>query len=127
MEAIERAGIEPALADPDRGATVLDHVADVTLVYWLLGSAQAEPEHLAAIHGPRLARVLERLVDTPIRGFVYEAPGAVGRAEFEQGAGLVREAKHRWRIPAAIVEHDPNDWRGWCEAMLAATRRLVGS
>ena len=30
---------------------------------------------LAAIHGPRLERLLEQLVDTPVRGVVYEASG----------------------------------------------------
>ncbi len=73
LAAIEAAGIEPALADPARPDTVLDLVGDVAAVYWLLGSAQGEPEELAAIHGPRLERLLERLVETPVRRFVYEA------------------------------------------------------
>ena len=54
LAAIEAAGIEPALADPDRPGTVLDLVGDVAVVFWLLGSARASPEELAAIHGPRL-------------------------------------------------------------------------
>src|SRR3954465_10367724 len=73
MAAIEAAGIEPALADPERPATVLDLVADVATLYWLLGSATGEPEIVEAIHGPRLERLLERLVETPVRRFVYEA------------------------------------------------------
>ena len=43
LAAIEAAGIEPALADPGRPATVLDLVGDVAAVYWLLGSAGGEP------------------------------------------------------------------------------------
>ena len=36
---IAAAGIEPALADPERPGTVLDLVGDVAVVAWLLGSA----------------------------------------------------------------------------------------
>jgi uncharacterized protein YbjT (DUF2867 family) len=107
LAAIEAAGIEPALADPDRPDTVLDLVADVTRVFWLLGSAQGDEELLEAIHGSRLERLLERLVDTPVRGFVYEAAGSVDGALLEKGAAAVRAAGERWRIPIAIVEDDP--------------------
>ena len=65
---ISAAGLEPALADPDRPGEILDRVADVTLIFWLLGSAVGEPEAVAAIHGPRLERLLEKLVDSPVRG-----------------------------------------------------------
>src|SRR5919108_4381658 len=57
------AGVEAVVADPDRAGSILDHVGDVTLVFWLLGSARAEAAALAAIHGSRLERVLERLVE----------------------------------------------------------------
>src|ERR671910_136887 len=36
---IERAGLDAVLADPDRVGTVLDHVGDVTVIAWVLGSA----------------------------------------------------------------------------------------
>ena len=39
LAAIEAAGIEPALADPDRVGTVLELVGDVAVVFHLLGSA----------------------------------------------------------------------------------------
>jgi uncharacterized protein YbjT (DUF2867 family) len=107
---IEAAGIEPALADPNLPSTVLDLVADVTRVFWLLGSAQGDEELLEAIHGSRLERILERLVDTPVRGFVYEAAGSVDGALLEQGAAAVRAAGKRWRIPIVVVEDDPGRW-----------------
>jgi nucleoside-diphosphate-sugar epimerase len=125
LGAIEEAGLDAVVADPDRVATVLDHVADVAVVAWLLGSAQAEPEVLAAIHGPRLERLLERLVDTPVRGFVYEAAGPVQSRHLDRGAGIVAEARERWRIPVAVIEHEPGDWRGWAGAAAAAMARLV--
>ena len=122
---IEAAGIEPALADPDRPGTLLDLVGDVTVVHWLLGTARAEPEVIVAIHGARLQALLERLVDTPVRGFVYEAAGDVQRQQLERGAGLVRSAAETWRIPVEVVEADPTDFDPWLEAMTAATQRLV--
>jgi hypothetical protein len=120
------AGLEPAVADPDQGASVLEHVGDVALVFWLLGSAAGEPDAVAALHGPRLERVLEELVDTPVRGFVYEAAGSVTREDLERGSEIVRAAGERWRIPVAIVDRDPGDWEGWTEAMLAGAEGLVG-
>ncbi len=126
-EDILAAGLEAAVADPDRPGSILEHVGDVTLVFWLVGSARGAPEQVSAIHGPRLERVLERLVDTPVRGFVYEAAGSVPGAMLEAGARIVREAGERWRIPAAVVEEDPRDWEAWTEAMLAAAERLTGS
>jgi len=100
---IEAAGIESALADPERPATVLELIGDVTVVYWLLGSAEGEDEALAAIHGPRLERLMERLVDTPVRRFVYEAEGSVPSRYLEQGEAIVRAAARTWHIPIKIV------------------------
>ncbi len=104
LEAIEAAGIEPALADPERPGTLLDLVGDAAVVYWLLGSATGDEENLEAIHGPRLERFLERLVETPVRRFVYEAAGSVGPAILARGRAAVEAASRTWRIPAEIVD-----------------------
>jgi hypothetical protein len=90
-----------------------------------MGSALAEPEVLAAIHGPRLERVLEQLVDSPVRGFVYEASGRAQRQYRERGAAIVREAGERWRIPVEIVNEHPSHPEAWTDAMLQAARRLT--
>jgi hypothetical protein len=125
-EDILAAGLEAAVADPDQGASILDQVADVTLVFWLMGSAMGGPEAVGALHGPRLERVLEKLVDTPVRGFVYEAAGSVPPEHLERGREIVRAAGERWRIPVALVDQGPGDWEAWTEAMLAAAERLIG-
>ena len=104
LAAIESAGLEAALADPEQPGTLLELVADVADVYWLLGSATGTAESLEAIHGTRLERFLERLVETPVRRFVYEAGGSVDPAVLEGGAAIVRAASERWRIPVEIVE-----------------------
>ncbi len=104
LSEIQAAGIEPALADPERPATLLDLVADVAVVYWLLGSAAGDQEDVAAIHGPRLERFLEHLVETPVRRFVYEASGTVEPKILAGGAATVRAASERWRIPVEVVD-----------------------
>ncbi len=52
--------------------TVLEHVGDVAVVAWALGEATGPTAR--DVNGPRLERMLERLVDTPVRGFVLDAP-----------------------------------------------------
>ena len=95
LAAIEAAGIEAALADPDRPGTILDLVNDVAVLVLLLGSASGSVEELTAIHGPRLERLMEHLVDTPVRGVLYEGT--------EAGAEIVRAAERTWRIPARLL------------------------
>jgi nucleoside-diphosphate-sugar epimerase len=117
LAAIEAAGIEPALADPDRVGTVLELVGDVAVVFHLLGSAQGDPEAVAAIHGPRLERLLEKVVDTPVRGVVYEAVGSVEPGPLAAGTELVRVASHTWHIPVAVVETELDDRSKWSQEM----------
>jgi uncharacterized protein YbjT (DUF2867 family) len=95
LAAIEAAGIEPALADPDRPGTILELVGDVAVLVLLLGNAGGSEEELAAIHGPRLERLMEHLVETPVRGVVYEGT--------EGGAEIVSAAGRAWRIPARAI------------------------
>lgn len=100
LAAIEAAGIEPALADPDRPGTILELVNDVAVLVLLLGSAQGSEEELAAIHGPRLERLLEHLVETPVRGVVYEGT--------EAGAEIAHAAARTWRIPVRTIAAKPS-------------------
>jgi nucleoside-diphosphate-sugar epimerase len=126
VRAIEAAGIEGVQADPDRVATVLDHVHDVAVVCWLLASATGEAEAVAALHGPRLERLLEELVDTPVRSVVYEARGSVPGDALEAGQAAVSAATERWRIPAALIEADPAATDEWTVAAAAAVARSLG-
>jgi uncharacterized protein YbjT (DUF2867 family) len=129
LAAIGAAGIEPAIADPLWPATILELVADVTIVVWLLGSARVDEGEgqsgVAAIHGERLERLLERLVDTPVRGFLYEAAGAVDAELLAAGRSAVEKASARWRIPAEAVVADASDSDAWVLGMGAAVSRLT--
>jgi uncharacterized protein YbjT (DUF2867 family) len=102
LATIEAAGIEPALADPKRPGTLLELVGDVATVHWLLGSANGGRENLEAIHGSQLERLLEHLVETPVRRFVYEAHGSVAPEILVGGAALVERAGATWHIPVEV-------------------------
>ena len=78
------------MADPDRLGTLLPLLAGVTVVCWLMGTA--EGDDVAPLHGDRLESLLAKLVDSGVRGLVYEAAGSVDGALLAGGAELVRAA-----------------------------------
>ena len=82
---------------------------------------------MADLHGPRLRTLLERLVDTPVRGVVYEAAGTVEESLLAAGTQAVRDAERTWRMPAEIADTDPADREAWLAAMTAAVGRLLGA
>ncbi|HKQ16960.1 MAG TPA: hypothetical protein VJS87_00345 [Solirubrobacterales bacterium] len=123
--AIREAGIEPAIADPDRVGTVLDHVGDVTVVAWLLGSATGTPEAIEAVNRLRLESLLEKLVDSPVRGFVYEGAGSADRSVLDAGAELVERAGRTWMIPIRVVRAERDGDEGWATAMAAAVTGVI--
>jgi hypothetical protein len=104
-DAIAAAGAEPYVGDPDRIATLMDALTGVTVLVWLLGTVP-DPD----LHGPRLRMLFEKLVDTPVRGVVYEGTPA--------GEDLARVCSQTWSIPLEVVS-------GVAEAG-DATARLLG-
>jgi len=118
---LEAAGIEGVVADPDRLATLVPALSGVTVVCWLMGSAADSPD----VHGARLRTLMEHLVDTPVRGFVYEAAGSVDPAVLSAGAEIARKASQVWRIPSEVVTADPADHPAWLGAMKDAVERLL--
>jgi hypothetical protein len=125
LVAVGEAGIEPALADPARPETVLELVGDVTVVLWLLASATGERQALSAIHGSRLERVMERLIETPVRGFVYEMKGSVDPILLAHGREVMEATGDTWRVPISMVFVDPSDPHDWAEIMAGAALGLV--
>jgi uncharacterized protein YbjT (DUF2867 family) len=125
LGAIARGGIEAALADPARPGTVLDLVGDVAVVVWALASASGSRAEVAALHGESLGHLLARLVDSPVRGFVYEVAGSVAAGELESGREQVRRAGETWRMPVALVESDPGDCGAWTAAALGAVAGVL--
>jgi nucleoside-diphosphate-sugar epimerase len=98
--AIAAAGAEPYVADPGRLVTLMDALAGVAVVCWLMRSV--------ALDGGLDRMLFERLVDTPVRGVVYEG----------SSPQIAREASERWRIPLEVL--------GPADDAKAAVDRLLG-
>jgi uncharacterized protein YbjT (DUF2867 family) len=120
---LESAGIEPAVGDPYRLATLLPHIANTSALVWLMGSATGDD--VEALHRTRLQTTLERLVDSPVRGMVYEAAGTLPPSLLREGAAAVRKAAVTWQMPNVIVEQDPSDHGAWTAAMKAAVEQVI--
>lgn len=125
--AIAEAGVEPFVGDPDRVGTLVPALQQVGVTCVLLGSATGEAEQLEALHGPRLEMLLEKTIDTTVRGLVYEAAGSVGASVLGRGAQLVREACEQSRIPFALLECDPGAHAAWLEQAVAAVDSVVNT
>ena len=124
--ALAAEGGEPVEGDPDRIGTLIAALAQVGIVYLLLGSATGEPDAIAALHGERLSMLLEKLIDTTVRGVVYEAAGTVDEGVLRGGAQLVRAVCQRSRIPYALLETDPAERELWLSEALGAGAKLAG-
>jgi uncharacterized protein YbjT (DUF2867 family) len=122
---METAGAEPVIADPYRLATVTPLLEGVSVVVWPLASATGTPEQIDAVHTTRLETLLTKLVDSGVRGLVYEATGSVRGDLLRGGAAQVRKAGEWFRMPVEVVEHDPADHDGWTQAMHAAVARIL--
>ena len=112
--AISEAGAEPYLGDPDRIGTLMDALSGVTVVCWLMGTVPV-PE----LHEGRLRMLWEKLVDTPVRGVVYEG-------SLPQGEQVARTASETWQIPLEVLAADPLDHEAWLRAARTAVDRLLG-
>jgi uncharacterized protein YbjT (DUF2867 family) len=104
-KAIAAAGAEPYVGDPDRIGTLMGALAGVTVVCWLFGGLPDRD-----LHGGRLRMLFEKLVDTPVRGVVYERALPAGEA-------IAHDAAERWRIPVEVIQ--PGD------DVLAAVERVM--
>lgn len=127
LVAIEAAGAEAALADPGRLATLVGCLEGVSVLCWLMGTAHGDRDAVAAIHGDRLESMLETIVDTPVRAFVYEAAGTVDRDLLERGTASVRRAAETYRMPVEVLLADPRDHERWLEESVAAVASALAA
>jgi nucleoside-diphosphate-sugar epimerase len=127
IAAIEATGAEAVVADPGRLATLASRIEGVSILCWLMGTATGDPKTVAAVHGPRLESMLAAIVDTPVRGVVYEAAGTAPPAALAQGADLVRTAADTFRMPVGLIETHPADHGAWLgDARASAARVIAG-
>ena len=120
--AIEAAGAEPWVGDPDRLVGSLTRALDgVTVVCWLLGSARGDADGVAALHGPRLRDVPAR-ARRHHRARVRLRGARDGRPDRPAGGGSSRAApsapRGRGEIPVASCTE-----RARAMARALATRR----
>jgi predicted dinucleotide-binding enzyme len=115
---IETAGAEALQADPDRLVTLMPAIEGVTVVCWLMGTAD-EP----TLHAERLESMLEHIVDTPVRGLVYET-GGVDRPE---GVAATERVATIYAMPVEVVDADPSHHDVWTAATAAAVQRVLSA
>ena len=113
------------IADPYRLATVTPLLAGVSVVIWPLASATGTADQIAAVHSTRLESLLARLVDSGVRGLVYEATGSVRGDLLRAGAAQVRKSGEWFRMPVEVVEQDPQDHDAWVAAMRDAMAEIL--
>jgi hypothetical protein len=111
---IEAAGGECYIGDPDRVGSLRYGLDNVTALLWLMGRA---PD--GDLHGSRLTMMMERTIDTTVRGVVYEGtPG--GAAE------VARMADYN-EIPHAILDASRDDEDAWVTAVLTAVDGVLAA
>ena len=123
---LEAAGIEPWIGDPDRIASVHYAMENSTILLWALASATgADDDRVAALHGTRLQMMMERTIDSTVRGVVYEGRGSLPEEVLAGGAREVERACTKNEIPWARLDADPADWAAWVGAAKTAIDELL--
>ena len=126
--AIEAAGAACWIGTPERLATLRGALENVTLVCWLLGGAVGSGADVRALHTARLRFFLGQVIDTTVRGFIYEARGSrVPAKVLAEGERLVRAAGERNALPVSILTADPAAEDAWRADALGAVRTLLGT
>jgi len=114
------------VADPDRVVTLAPALAGVAVVCVLLGSAEGSAPALSALHGDRLAMLLTRVLDTHVRGMVYEASGSVESNVLAGGVSRVRSFCSRSRIPFELLDgRVAAGWERWVEGAADAVDAVL--
>ncbi len=123
---IEATGAECWIGDPDRLGTLRGALEGVTIVCWLLGSATGPEAQLRALHGDRLRSFVGHMVDTTVRGFLYEAAGVSVPADaLAEGEQIARVLAERNSIPLGLLRADPADGSLWLEQARAAVGAML--
>jgi hypothetical protein len=117
--ALEAAGFAVRSVDhePLMPGHVVEGLDNVAVVAWLLGAGEnLDPE----IHGDQLETVLLKVVDTGVRGVVFER-GSDGAAN-----GHVDHARATWHIPIVEIEAGPGGDDAWVASVVAAVNESLG-
>jgi nucleoside-diphosphate-sugar epimerase len=127
LDALGAGGCEAVLADPDRVATLAPAFEHVGVAFVLLGSAVADSSQLEALHTTRLDMLLLRMLDSTVRGIVYEASGSVDGGLLRGGADRVKAFCEDSMIPYVLINADPRDYAVWVRAAAGAVDAVLGA
>lgn len=123
---IESTGAEYLAGDPDRIGSLRYACENVTTLVWALGSATGDDlEKVHALHGSRLSMMLERTIDTTVRGVLYEGRGTLPDDVLAEGRTVVERLCRKNEIPFVVLEADPADPNAWAAAADAAIAELL--
>ncbi|MFY9263877.1 MAG: hypothetical protein WAO61_00390 [Solirubrobacterales bacterium] len=102
--------------DPLLPGHVVDALDAVTVVCWLMGAGAGRS---LEANGEQLQTVLLKIVDTGVRGVVFERPGDAPNEHVEH-------ARDTWHIPIAEVDADPAGGEDWLAAICSAVGETLG-
>ncbi len=122
---IEDAGAEACVADPERLSTITQTLDGASAACWLLGSVGSDSGRLHDLHDSLLRAFLLETVDSPVRGFVYEAAGSVPAELLAHGAKIARSVAGANAIPLRILDANPDDLASWLAQAKGALRELL--
>ncbi len=127
--AIEATGAECWVGTPERLGTLRAALESVTIACWLLGTVAGEGEEVRALHASRLEFFLGQVIDTTVRGFLYEAAGVAGGAVpanvLAGGERIVQRVAECNEIPVGFLRADPGDADAWLAGAHAAIDALL--
>jgi putative NADH-flavin reductase len=127
LAVLEQLGFEAVHGDPDRVSTLARALDHVSVAYVLLGSARASAEELAALHSTRLDMLLTKMLDSTVRGVVYEAAGSVPADLLARGAQRLRAFCEDSHVNYVLLHTPPDEHNRWlAEAVDAVDAVLAG-
>ncbi|MBJ7347130.1 MAG: hypothetical protein JHC87_01015 [Thermoleophilaceae bacterium] len=118
-------GAQSVDASPDLPGGIVMALEGVAVVCWLLGDAAwSDPD----LHDSKLETMLLRVVDTGVRGFVYELPSGFAAAPALASAGSkqVAHANETWHIPCEAISTEGFTDSQLAESVSAAVSRTLG-
>jgi hypothetical protein len=107
---LSAAGYAVRSVAPELAGDIVDQLENVTVVAYLMGGASD-----AAVNDEMLETVLLKVVDTGVRGFVYERPGPEPNAH-------VTHAVATWHLSVAELDADGE----FADALTTAANRSIG-
>jgi len=124
---IEGVGAECWPGTPERLATLRGALDGVAVACWLLGGASGAAGALEELHTVRLEFFLTQMIDTTVRGFVYEGRGTTGAAAaLGEGEQIARRVCERNAIPLAVLDRTAAEGDLWQQQARGAIEELLG-